>query len=172
VTRSRLTVVVLLGVLGLALVLVVVRHGDRPPGREAPAVPVAAGRVVGVPAADVLRAWDEQRAAAYAAGSVRQLRQLYVGGSAAARSDVRMLQAYLERGLVVEGMRTQVLALRVVEERPGRLRLEVTDRLTGASAVGSGRRVPLPRDQPDTRRVTLLRGGDGAWRVSVVLPVR
>ena len=65
-----------------------------------------------------------------------------------------------------------MLALRVVEERPRRLRLEVTDRLAGAVAVGLGGRAVLPRDQPDTRRVTLIRGPDGAWRVSVVLPVR
>jgi hypothetical protein len=172
VTRSRLAVVVLLGALGLGLVLVVARSGDRPP-RPSIAAPVAAAvPVVDLPAADVLRAWDEQRAAAYAAGSVRQLRQLYVAGSTAGRSDVRVLRAFLARGLVVEGMRTQVLALRVVEQGPRRLRLEVTDRLARAVAVGPGDRAVLPRDQPDTRRVTLLRGEDGAWRVSVVLPVR
>jgi hypothetical protein len=171
VSRSRLAVVVVLGVLGLGLALVVVRVRARPQ-LAGPSAPVAAVAVAEVPAAEVLRAWDEQRAAAYARGSVRQLRQLYVGGSAAGRSDARVLQGYRTRGLVVEGMQTQVLALRVVEQRPRRLRLEVTDRLAGAVAVGLGRRVPLPRDQPDTRAVTMLRGEDGAWRVSAVLPVR
>ena len=164
---------VLLGVLGLGLAMLVVRLDDRSPAalvRHPAPAPVA--RVVDVPAADALRAWDEQRSAAYAAGSVRQLRQLYVAGSAAARSDLRVLRGYLARGLVVEGMRTQVLALRVVEQRPRRLRLDVTDRLDGAVAVGGEGRVPLPRDQPDRRAVTLQLGADGAWRVAAVRPVR
>jgi hypothetical protein len=172
VTRSRPALVVLLAVLGLGLGLVVVRLGEDRPPTEAAAERVAAPRIVDVAAAEVLRGWDEQRAAAYAAGSVRRLRQLYVAGSVAARSDVRVLRGYRSRGLVVEGMRTQVLALRVVEQRPRRLRLEVTDRLAAAVAVGPGRRTELPRDQPDTRVVTLRRGADGAWRVSAVLPVR
>jgi hypothetical protein len=171
VSRSRPTVVVVLALLAAGLVLVVVRLGDRPPQAGA-AAPVVAVAVAEVPAADVLRAWDEQRAAAYATGSVRQLRGLYVAGSAAGRSDARVLRRYRSHGLVVDGMRTQVLALRVLEQRPRRLRLEVTDRLAAAVAVGRGRRVLLPRDQPDTRAVTLLRGADGAWRVSAVLPVR
>jgi hypothetical protein len=172
-TRSRLVLVLLLALLGAGLVLGVVRAGDRPAvTRAAAPVPALDDTAVDVPAADVLRAWDEQRAAAYAAGSVRQLRQLYVARSAAARSDVHVLTGYRRRGLVVEGMRTQVLALRVLDQRPTRLRLEVTDRLDGAVALGAGRRVTLPRDRPDTRAVTLLRGADGAWRVAAVLPVR
>ena len=164
---------VLLGLLGPGLVLVVVRAADRPALTRAgaPVPTVAADPAADVPAADVLRAWDEQRAAAYAAGSVRRLRQLYVAGSAAARSDLHVLAAYRHRGLVVEGLRTQVLALRVLEQRPRQLRLQVTDRLAAAAAVGPGGRVVLPRDRPDTRRLTLLRGADGSWRVVSVLPV-
>lgn len=168
---------VLLGLLGTGLVLVVVRAADRPALTRAaapvPTIPAdPTDPAADVPAADVLRAWDEQRAAAYAAGSVRRLRQLYVAGSAAARSDVHVLAAYRQRGLVVEGIRTQVLALRVLEQLPRRLRLRVTDRLAAAVAVGPGTRVVLPRDRPDTRRLTLLRGADGSWRVAAVLPVR
>ncbi|MEO5709694.1 MAG: hypothetical protein ABIQ59_07720 [Nocardioidaceae bacterium] len=173
-TRSRLTVVVLLAVLGLALSLVVVRLGERP-AVDATSVPTAAVPAdvpADVPAADVLRAWDEQRAAAYARGSVRELRQLYVAGSAAALADVQALRGYRARGLAVEGMRTQVLALRVVEQRPGRLRLQVTDRLVGAVAVGRDVRVPLPRDRSDVRMVTLTTADDGAWRVAAVRTVR
>ncbi|QWZ06408.1 hypothetical protein KRR39_12440 [Nocardioides panacis] len=173
-TRSRLVLVLvlLLALLGTGLVL---RAGERPAETRAASPEPDVGADVGavdVPAADVLRAWDEQRAAAYAAGSVRQLRRLYVARSAAARSDLHVLTGYRRRGLVVEGMRTQVLALRVLDERPRRLRLEVTDRLDGAVAVGAGRRVALPRDRPDARTVTLRRGADGAWRVVSVLPVR
>lgn len=168
----------MLGVLGLALVLVVVlvlvglRQRPAPDHTSAHGVPAPVDLPVDLPAAGVLRAWDEQRAAAYAEGSVRQLRQLYVAGSTAGRSDVRVLRGYRARGLVVEGMRTQVLALRVLVQRPGRLRVEVTDRLVGAVAVGSDVRVRLPRDGSDARTVSLLRGGDGAWRVVTVRPVR
>ena len=170
-TRSRQALVALLCALGILLVLVVPRPGDGPSPRST-ITTVTGVRVTDVPAAEVLRVWDEQRVAAYAAGSVRRLRQLYVARSAAARSDVRVLRGYRSRGFAIEGMGTQVLALRVVEQRPRRLRLEVTDRLAGAVAVGHGRRTPLPRDQPDTRTVTLLRGVEGTWRVATVLPVR
>ena len=49
--------------------------------------------------------------------------------------------------------------------------LVVTDRLVGATAVGGGQRVALPRDDPTTRRVTLRRVG-GAWRVDEVRRTR
>jgi hypothetical protein len=121
---------------------------------------------------EVLRAWDVQRSAAYAAGSPQTLRDLYVAGSGAGRSDVRLLGDYRARGYRVVGMRMQVLALRVLEQRQDRLRVEVTDRLEGAVAVGAGGRLTLPRDRPSTRTVTLVRGADGAWRVSAVVPLR
>jgi len=124
------------------------------------------------PAAALLRAWDEQRAAAYAAGSARMLRDLYVPGSRAGRADLRVLRAYAGRGLRVEGMRTQVLALRVLVQGPRRSVLEVTDRVADAVAVDGSVRVPLPRDGADTRRVELIRGPDGAWRVASVRPLR
>ncbi len=94
-TRPRLLLVVLLGVLALALSGAVVRLGQRPP--PATAAPAAA-HPVDLPAADVLRAWDEQRAAAYADGSVPRLRRLYVAGSAAGRADARVLRGYRARG--------------------------------------------------------------------------
>lgn len=179
-TRARPLLVLLLAVLGAALVLAVLRAGDRPRHGAAPAArPVAAAPVDGpaagpdeAPAAELLRAWDAQRSAAYAAGSVRMLRDLYVAGSGAGRSDVHLLRGYRARGYRVVGMRMQVLALRLLEERPDRLRVEVTDRLDGAVAVGADSRLTLPRDRPSTRTVTLVRGADGAWRVSAVLPLR
>lgn len=61
----------------------------------------------------------------------------------------------------------QLLAVRVLQERPGRLRLRVTDRLTGAVAVGPPGRVRLPSDTASTRVVVLVRRG-GGWQVAEV----
>lgn len=115
------------------------------------------------PGVEVLREWDEARAAAYATGSVASLRELYAAGAGA--SDVRLLRSYVRRGYRVEGMRMQLLAVRVLTERPGCWRLRVTDRLTGAQAVGYGERLALPRDRASTRTVRLERGRDDRWRV-------
>ena len=168
-TRPRLALVTVLAVLASVLAVLLVHAGHRRPVRDAAAAPVATP--TDLPAAGLLRAWDEQRSMAYAEGSVPMLRDLYVAGSAAGRSDVRLLGEYAARGFRVEGMRMQVLALRVLARRADRVRLEVTDRLDGAVAVRPGRRVVLPRDAPDRRVVTLVRGRDGAWRVSAVAPV-
>ncbi len=140
------------------------------PGSVTPG-PRSASTRVDVPALRVLRAWDARRSGAYAAGSARRLRDLYVAGSGSAAADLRVLGRYTARGWRVRGMRMQVIAIRVLEQRPRRLRVEVTDRLEGAVAVRRGRHVALPRDRASTRRLTLLRGPDGAWRVAVVAPV-
>ena len=129
-----------------------------------------------LPAADVLRAWDGRRAEAFAAGDLAALRRLYVPGSRAGTADRALLRGYLDRGLRVEGMRVQVLALDVLAQRPGTLRLRVTDRLVGAVAVGESGRVVLPRDEASTRVVVLRRvaatarpaGSPGPWRVASV----
>jgi hypothetical protein len=122
-------------------------------------------------AAAVLHAWDADRAAAYARGDRAALRGLYAPGSRAGVRDLRVLQAYVERGLVVRGLRTQVLSLRVLTRSRNRLTLEVTDRLVGGRVVvGSARRdggVGLPRDAPTTR-VVVLRHQAGEWRVRSV----
>lgn len=107
------------------------------------------------------------RSRAFAKGDVRALRRLYAEGSAAGTSDVRLLRGYLRRGLRVEGMRMQVLALDVVREDPGRLLLRVTDRLTGAVAVDRGSRVRMPRDRASTHVIDLRRTG-GRWLVASV----
>lgn len=122
-----------------------------------------------LPAADLLRRWDRARAEAFAAGDPAALRRLYVPGSAAGTTDVRMLRAYLRRGLRVEGMRMQLLAVDVVERQPARIRLRVTDRLAdGALAVGPGSRVPLPADAASTRAIELVRRGGDVWQVRSV----
>lgn len=116
----------------------------------------------------VLHAWDARRADAWAAGSPARLRALYLSGSAAGEADVRLLRGYRSRGLRVTGMRTQVLALHVLEERPHRWRVRVSDRLAGAAVVGAGRRTLLPRDAASTRVVTLVRAPGARWRVAAV----
>ena len=161
--------VVLLALVGAGLIGALLRAGDRPARAVVETTTVAVP--TDVPAAELLRAWDAQRSAAYAAGSVRMLRDLYVPGSRAGRADVRVLQAWTGRGLRVEGLRTQVLELRVVAQHRDRLVLRVTDRLVAGEAVGRAGRTPLPRDRADTRVLTLRRGSDGAWRVAAVRPV-
>ncbi len=168
-TRPRLALVTVLAVTALVLAELLVHADHRRPVRDAAAAPVVTP--TDLPAAGLLRAWDEQRSMAYAEGSVPMLRDLYVAGSAAGTSDVRLLREYAARGFRVAGMRMQVLALRVLAQRADRVRLDVTDRLDGAVAVQPGRRVMLPRDAPDRRAVTLVRGRDGAWRVSAVASV-
>jgi hypothetical protein len=142
----------------------------RPGTRPRPASVSAEGPTV--QAAAVLREWDAARAEAWAAGSVRSLRRLYVDGAGA--RDVRLLRDYLRRGLSVHGLRVQVLALDVLRHRPGEWRLRVTDRLAAGAVVtaghGSGTRRPLPRDQATTREVVLVRDA-GAWRVAEVVPL-
>lgn len=129
------------------------------------AADAAQGQVVA--ASRVLRAWDRERAAAYAEGSVARLRRLYVDG--AGRADARLLASYLRRGLRVEGMTVQVLGIEVLGHRPGSWSLRVTDRLSHAVAVGEGSRVVLPRDAASTREVRLVRVA-GEWRVAGVRP--
>ena len=140
------------------------------PGGGRPVEPVEGPVAPGAdaPATAVLRSWDAARSRAFAAGDTDALRRLYVEGSPAGRSDVRLLRAYLRRGLRVEGMRMQVLALEVLDERGRRLRLRVTDRLAGAVAVGPGARWPLPRDRASTRDVELRRDPAGEWQVRSV----
>ena len=117
-----------------------------------------------VRAAAVLHAWDDQRAQAWASGDPAALRDLYTAGSPAGRADRAMLRSWHERGLRVTGLRMQLLAVRVRRWSDGRIVLVVTDRLAGGVSVGSGVRVPLPRDEPSTRRVVLRRVA-GEWRV-------
>lgn len=115
----------------------------------------------------VLHDWDDQRAAAWAAGDPAALRSLYAHGSASGRADLAMLREWQRRGLRVEGMRMQVLEVDVRRAAAVRLDLVVTDRLVGAVAVGPGVRLPLPRDGFTTRRVVLVRER-GQWRVATV----
>jgi hypothetical protein len=172
VTPSRLLPALLVGLLALgALLVVAVARAGSAPGPAVVARPATVA-VARVPAADVLHDWDARRAAAYDAGSTRRLRALYAPGSAAGRSDVRVLRGYRARGLRVTGLRMQVLALRVLTEEPGLLRVRVADRVTGTVLVAGRRRVALPRDRVSDRVLTLRRGPDGRWRMVGVRALR
>ena len=162
--------------LGAAVLAVALAGGiawvgsEPPPAAEPPAaVKPAWAPVAESPASDVLRGWDRRRARAYAKGDLTALRRLYVAGAGAAGQDLRMLRAYTRRGLRVEGMRMQLLEVKVLVERPDRYRLRVTDRLVGALAVAPGTRWRLPRDRASTRVVTLERASaDAPWLVAAV----
>ena len=95
------------------------------------------------------------------------LTALYTRGSRTGRRDRAMLAAYDARGLHVTRLRTQVLGASLRSSAPGRVTLEVTDRVVGAHAVGGGVRIPLPRDRTSTRVISLRRVA-GAWRVDEV----
>lgn len=137
------------------------RPGGHP---DQAARPAAASEPVGSTPARILAAWDERRAAAWAAGDAEALTRMYVAGSRTGAADVRLLRHYRERGLSVTGLTTQVLALDVAVESPSRLVLVVTDRLVAGRAVGGGAQVALPADRASTRRVVLRREG-GRWLV-------
>ena len=100
------------------LVVVVARPDPAPrPRLASPASSPASSPSAPQPArsgpAAVLAAWDERRSAAWAEGDAGALARLYADGSGAGAADVRLLRDYGRRGLRVEGMATQVLALRV-----------------------------------------------------------
>ena len=115
----------------------------------------------------VLRAWDAARSRAWAEGDPAALAALYTPGSEAGEADRRLLRAYAVRGLRVEGLAMQVLAVRVVRAEQDRWVLRVTDRVAAATAVGPGTRLPLPRDEPSTWTV-VLRSVEGSWRIGSV----
>lgn len=159
----------------LALGLVV-SEGTAPGRGEKPEAAEAAGATDSPPdvrrAVAALRTWDRGRARAWASGDPAALASLYAPGSVAGRRDVRMLRRWRARGLVVRGLRTELLSVEVTAEASQRLELLVTDRLVGGTAARadrSGRALALPADTATRRRVVLVPTG-GRWRVSSVLP--
>lgn len=173
-SRPRAALLVLLTVLCGVLAVALVHVGGR-----APAVPGAtadAGERSGERARastdrwvlEVLHGWDARRAAAYRDGSPGRLRSLYTAGSVAGAADARLLRGYRARGLRVVGMRTQVLAVHVLDASPDQVRVRVSDRLVGAVAVRGKQRQALPRDAASSRVVALVRAPGGRWRVSAV----
>ena len=148
----------------VATLVVGLARPDRSPAapRDGAAVPPS-----GSPSAPraVLAQWDERRSAAWAFGDVEALRSLYAVGSRTGEQDLELLRHYLARGLRVEGLATQVLALDVVDRSPERLVLDVTDRVVGGTAVGGPTPIALPADRASTRRVVLVRPGE-RWVVA------
>jgi hypothetical protein len=176
--RRPVVVLALVGLAGCLLAALLVGLGTDRRGPQATAssraVPGAAapGSTARVgsrqaAAARVLHSWDARRSRAWAAGSPAALASLYLDGSAAGRADVALLRSYLARGYTVRGLRTQLLAVAVLAERPRRLRLRVTDRLAAAVAVGPEGGTRLPADAATTRELVLVRDL-GRWRVASV----
>ncbi len=119
---------------------------------------------------DILRGWDERRATAYAEGDLRALDALYVRGSRTGARDHRMLRRYVDRGLRVAGLRTQLLRAQVLRHDRRRLVVVVTDRLLPATAAGDGADARLPGGGPRSRKVT-LRASTQGWRVAETVAV-
>ena len=169
--RYRTSSLVALGMaFGIVGTLIIAPDGAAPADSSSPrrpAITADAAPVTSAPAVAVLRGWDLSRARAYADGDAAVLRSLYVAGSAAGTTDVRLLRSYAGRGLRVKEMKMQILAVDVLARSQGRWRLQVTDRLFRAVAVGNGARIVLPRDQASTHVVTMLRRA-GAWKVASV----
>lgn len=139
----------------------------RPVRVKPPAVPVSDKVPRSVALAELAR-WDQARAQAWATGNTRALRALYAPGTEAGRQDLRLLRRYLGRGLRVEGMQMQVLAVEELTVTQRRLQLRVTDRLVGAVAVdAAGARQPLPQSLPRTRTLTLIATESG-WQMAAV----
>ena len=118
-------------------------------------------------ALDVLHAWDTRRARAWAEVDADALRSLYVRGSGAGRADVRLLDAYAERGLVVRRIVTQLFAVGVLRSEGSIIRLSVHDRVAGGELLEGGRSLPLPSSAPVVRLIE-LREVRRTWRVAAV----
>jgi len=153
-----LTVCVVLATTGL----VFVSQRSAPPASPPPSSSADAPGPRGV-----LADWDARRSAAWAEGDVAALRELYVAGSQTGRADARMLAAYVDRGLHVVGLATQVLALEVLDESADQLTVRVTDRIVGGVVTGETGGTPLPRDRASTRTLALRRV-DGVWLMATV----
>jgi hypothetical protein len=166
---SRKTLLAAL-VVAVATACVCVAWQDRPEPRFEAVEIFAASAPAGPPPVEVLRAWDARRAEAWARGDPGLLATLYTPGSVAGRRDQAMLRVWLQRGLVVRGMQTQLLAVRQVRRTASTWTIRVTDRLVGGDAIGQGVTRPLPHDAPTTRTVELRRVG-GSWLVSAVQPL-
>ena len=160
-------VLVTVALVCVAVTVVGLRRQPAPDVTRAPDPPAVGERLPELEAAAVLAAWDTERSAAWAAGDVRGLRSLYAAGSVAGERDAAMLRRWLDRGLVVDGLRTQVLSLREVRRTADRWVLAVTDRVVGGAGVGAGTQLPLPADAASARTVTLRRVG-AEWLVSSV----
>lgn len=166
----RVPAALLVLALGLTsgLVAVAVTSGDPPVAGRSPASAATLPSQGGRPGPlAVLHAWDERRAAAWAAGDETALARLYTARSPARAGDLALLRRYRERGVSVPDVRMQVLRAAVLVDRPGRVVIRVTERLASRAAFVGTRRVLLPRDTAQTHVIDLRRVR-GSWRVETV----
>jgi hypothetical protein len=168
----RIPVSMLVLTLGLTcgVIVVAVSSVGRPDSASAGAATAmerSMGAVQQPRALAVLRAWDERRSQAWAAGDTTALGRLYVSGSAAGTADVSLLMRYLKRGVVVPDLRMQVIQAAVVVDRPRRVVVRVTERLASREALVGSREVRLPRDNA-TVHVVDLRRVRHVWQVASV----
>ena len=166
-SRKTLAMAVLVAVVASPAAAACAREAPATTPRAEPVETSAGHAPAAPPAVEVLRAWDAQRSRAWARGDPRLLAALYAPDSVARQRDRSMLGAWLTRGLVVRGLRTQLLSVREVSRSRSAWTLRVTDRLVGGVAVGAGVRRPLPVDAATTRTV-VLRRLDGRWVVASV----
>lgn len=117
----------------------------------------------------VLGGLDAVRTQAFVSGDRDRLSDVYVDEHAA-RADAEVLDAYRERGLLLEGMRLVRESCRVTDRSEHRVSLDVVDRLGPTTVrMADGQHRDLPRDRPTRRTVMLERVGD-AWRVAASEP--
>jgi hypothetical protein len=160
---------VLVGLLVVALEVGATGAAGGPTGAGIPPAPPAiAAPLVGesVPAARVLAAWDDARAAAWTARDPGALRRLFLRGSTAADADARLLRRYTAHGVRWTRLDTQRFSVSVLRRSDVRLRLAVVDRVVGAASTPR-RCLPLLAAAP-ARRVVELRSSAGRWVVAAV----
>lgn len=149
--------------------------GDRTPEASSSSQTAAARSASSIrleaDAAGVLRAWDRERADAWADGDTGALAALYVAGTSVGRADLAMLEDWTARGLHVQRLTTQLLDVQVLAHSRRRWVLRVRDRVIGGVATGPGLRQALPEGGVREREV-VLRRVRGAWRVASVRPPR
>ena len=123
--------------------------------------------------------WDEQRAAAWRAGDVVALQELYLPDSRAGDLDARNLEAYAAAGVAVDGWQTIRSEVREVRRSRDSITVEVVRRQTRTRASSAAKPTStrvLP--EPSVRRLRLtLRwawpvGGWAVGRISPVVPLR
>lgn len=119
--------------------------------------------------AAVLRDLDRRRARAFAAADAGVLRQVYAPASAPLATDVASIAALRAAGLRGTGLRVRIDRVRVAGSGPGRVDLDVADRLAGYALTDRRgvTRARVPGRGAATWRVRLVPAGTG-WLISTV----
>jgi hypothetical protein len=134
----------------------------------------AAGASSGATSSDarwrgVLGRLDAIRARAWRAGDPSALDRVYVAGSGALRADKRMIDAFGSRGWRPDEVRLELLAVSVVDRRPGEVTLAAVDRLRPVRVhTDVGGVANLPADEPTAHRI-VLRRVEGRWLIADVI---